>query len=313
MYYSSMSCKSKTGENYSVDMVRLRFEFNKDSKGNCLIEYIKRYDGVMFNVDSKRKYALYKYQYHYTVKTLSGSVLVIEHYFFDETAEGMRKGFIEFNPNKFISEDDYYVLNGFLDVLSDDILYGANYFTDVFKLVRWDLAIDFLEPRDNMYLVKDKRNYQYISGRGGVTQYLGVRNAGGFVKLYDKTKESKLDETLTRLELTFDGYDYPTLPVVYIKRRQQLLSLGLNDTQMVLVDLLKEKEPQEREMYFKRLGRKYQQTLKPYIFDDHQYEYDFQAIYNLFDKLKQLEKGIIEPSPDMGATEFHNSENLAFD
>ncbi len=313
MFYSSLSCKSRTGETYSVDMVRLKFEFSKDSSGNCLVNYIKRNDGVLFNVDSIRKYVLFKYQYHYTVKTLSGSVLVIEHWFHDDTAEGMRKGFIEFNPNKFISEDDYYVLNGFLTVLGDDILYGANYFTNVFELVRWDLAIDFPELRDNMYLVKDKRNYQYINGRGGVTQYLGVRNSGGFVKLYDKTKESKLNETVTRLELTFDGYDYPTLPQVYIKRQQQRLTLDLNDTQLVLVDLLNRLDPHEKTVYFNRLGRVLRNKLKDAVFDDHQYEYDFQAIYNLIDKLNQLEKGYIDPSPDMGATEFHDSENLTFD
>lgn len=313
MFYSSLSCKSRTGENYSVDMVRLKFEFSKDSSGNCLVNYIKRNDGVLFNVDSIRKYVLFKYQYHYTVKTLSGSVLVIEHWFHDDTAEGMRKGFIEFNPNKFISEDDYYVLNGFLTVLGDDILYGANYFTNVFELVRWDLAIDFPQLRDNMYLVKDKRNYQYINGRGGVTQYLGVRNSGGFVKLYDKTKESKLNETVTRLELTFDGYDYPTLPQVYIKRQQQRLTLDLNDTQLVLVDLLNRLDPHEKTVYFNRLGRVLRNKLKDAVFDDYQYEYDFQAIYNLIGKLNQLEKGYIEPSPDMGATEFHDSENLTFD
>lgn len=312
MQYSSLSFKSKSDIYYSVDMVRLNFEFSKDSAGENLIRYIKMYDGEKFNVVSIRKFVLFKYQYHYTIKTISGNVLVIEHYFYDETSEGMRKGFIEFNPNKFISEDDHMILTGFLNVLADDILFNANYYTSVFNLARWDLAIDIPERREDVYLTQDKRNYQYIKSRTGITQYLGVRNSGGFVKLYDKTKESKLNELLTRLEITFDGYDYPTLPQVYIKRCQARLALGLNDTQMVLVELLNKLEPDEKEKYFRRLGRGIRNTIKDAVYCDNQLEYDFEAISYLMDKLNLLEKGIIEDNFYKNSMEFHYSPDMPF-
>ena len=44
-----------------------------------------------------------------------------------------------------------------------------------------------------------------------------------------------------------------------------------------------------------------------------QLDYNFDSGVNKFFTEEYLEKGYIEPSPDMGATEFHNSENLAFD
>lgn len=313
MNYSSLSIVGKMGENYSVDMVRLKFLLHSKSNADNLVRYIRINDGVLFNSTPIRKFVEFKYRYHYTIKT-QNSVLIIEYGFDDGTREGMNKGFIEFNPNKFVYEPDYNVLCDFLRVLEYDILMDSPYCIkgEVFELGRWDLAIDFPEQRNQFYLVQDKRNYQYIKSRSGVTEYLGVRNTGGFVKLYDKTKESKLNEILTRLEITFDGYNYPTFPVMYKKKRQEFLRFGLNDTQMVLVDLLNMLEPQEKEVYFKRLGRRVQSTIKEAVYDDEEYEFDFIAISYLMDGLRSLEKGVLLDNFKNIKNEFHDSKDLPF-
>ena len=69
-------------------------------------------------------------------------------------------------------------------------------------------------PRENCFLVKDRR--MYIERRHGAefTQYLGAKSSRvGRVKLYNKQAESNLDYPLTRLELTLD----PQMPYVSLK------------------------------------------------------------------------------------------------
>lgn len=39
----------------------------------------------------------------------------------------------------------------------------------------------------------------------GITEYLGVKNTPGYVKVYDKAAEMNLSGVLTRIELTCDG------------------------------------------------------------------------------------------------------------
>lgn len=101
------------------------------------------------------------------------------------------KGFLDFNPNKVPAD--------FIRGLYRRIEVYANS-----RLVRWDLAIDFMVERDSVRLIKDGRNYECIIS-SSITEYLGQRSHSGRVKVYDKAAESELDFPCTRVELTCDG------------------------------------------------------------------------------------------------------------
>ena len=101
---------------------------------------------------------------------------------------------LEFNPAK-IGECVPFIL--FLNKL-----HSMAKHTDV---KRFDLAIDIPYDRENVFLQKDQRLYKlHEYSKSNKTEYLGQRSQHGYVKLYNKQMESKLDYALTRLEITLD-------------------------------------------------------------------------------------------------------------
>lgn len=169
-----------------------------------------------------------------------------------------RKGFLEFNPNKVVNYDAF-------------LHFYANFFFYVTSCVlkRWDLAVDITAPRERCRMEKDQRSYSYLNNRG-VTEYLGQRSSPWRCKLYDKQRESGLDVPLTRFEMTIDGFaPYHAVvdhfPKVYVfGYSDNELALGLNETQLVLCELLS--QSLDMDWYFKRLGRKTRQKLEPYLY-----------------------------------------------
>lgn len=102
---------------------------------------------------------------------------------------------IEFNPSKVCDSLEFISVFNSLKVAS----------SLRFEPLRFDLAIDFPVARDKVHLVKDKRLYEeYSYSTSNRTQYLGVRNNHGRIKIYNKALEQKLDIDLTRLEVTLD-------------------------------------------------------------------------------------------------------------
>lgn len=119
------------------------------------------------------------------------------------------RGFLEFNPNKLAHDVG---LGALLDFLRP-------YVTSC-DLLRYDLAVDVPVSRNAVRLAKDRRKYR-CDISDSMTEYLGRRDSGGYVKLYDKAAESGLDGVeLSRVELTCDGsWGLPEVgrhwPVVY--------------------------------------------------------------------------------------------------
>lgn len=105
----------------------------------------------------------------------------------------MTRGFVEFNPNKLARNDEFWRVLGKLP--SYVMRSGVS---------RFDLAADVEVERGLVRLEKDRRTYQLTQSKS-LTEYLGQRNAPGYVKVYDKAAESGLDTPLTRVELTCDG------------------------------------------------------------------------------------------------------------
>ena len=105
----------------------------------------------------------------------------------------MNRGFVEFNPNKVAGDKRFWRLLGKL----------APHVSHV-TLKRFDLAYDLPVSRLDCRLSKDRRMYKSVISNG-ITEYLGVKNTPGYVKVYDKAAEMHLSGALTRIEMTCDG------------------------------------------------------------------------------------------------------------
>ena len=109
--------------------------------------------------------------------------------------------------------------------------------------MRWDLAYDVPLAREKLRVEKDRRHYKLEQG-AALTEYLGVRNTAGYVKVYDKAAELGIEDLeLTRVELTCDGrWTLDQIaehwPTVYGVRSSYD---GLNNTNKLLVGLLADK------------------------------------------------------------------------
>ncbi len=155
-----------------------------------------------------------------------------------------------------------------------------------------DIAIDFTVSRFNVYLEKDNRIYTKIdSGTDNVTEYLSKHNKNGFVKLYNKTKESNLDYDLTRLEITVKDLSYTNFksvfPKVHIYNNNQVTfdddridSLSQNDQIFIL---LLRMHPE----YLKKLtDRKKQKFRRFLVADAPLLEPDINCYVNLIEKVR---------------------------
>lgn len=134
---------------------------------------------------------------------------------------------LEANPNKVGCEPVFIEMLGYLNEITRPVTR---------HVARFDLAIDIPVPRENCFLVKDRR--LYIERRHGAeyTQYLGAKSSKvGRVKLYNKQIESDLDDPLTRLELTLDpkmAFEEINMPTVFCVEQSDLdlTGLKLSDT-----------------------------------------------------------------------------------
>ena len=213
---------------YSLDMLRINLKVSVEDIQSYLnsIKYDLRFQyREMFSVAA--------YRHNFTVECENG------HTFWiglcpnsEKNTNKFRTVTVEFNPCK----------------VGEELSFASNYqkllrlskFPPSVK--RFDLAIDIPIDRDRCYLVKDQRTYQeYRNSNLDLTQYLGHRSSGGFVKLYNKAKELGIsDYGLTRFEITID-YEYrffddvqALMPVVYVFDDYQL-DIDITDTDRVLL------------------------------------------------------------------------------
>ena len=279
-YYKSIE---ENGVVHSVDMLRLKLVFYpveservKNPKWNPFNSNIEEYiwtdrtyssEKLLEQLQSIKFYMQgldcdywetrkdFKYRHQVTVKMETSSV-TIGIGWNNGGKTDMSKGYVEFNPNKVCDTEQFTILLRQLKLACKHII-----------LSRYDLAIDFPVKRSNLGLVKDSRKYAYeMCSVEDKTEYLGQRNKVGRVKLYNKTMESNLDSDLTRLEITVG--DMPLEDVQKLIPEVTGLygvvdASELTPTDSVLVELIRKQD--DKEVYFKRLGRKKAEKLKPYI------------------------------------------------
>lgn len=162
-----------------------------------------------------------------------------------------------------------------------------------FHIRVFDVSVDIPLPRCLFRMEKDRRIKTIIrSSKSNATEYCGKRNQPGFCKLYDKTAESKLKESWTRIEITYgnplcdDFFENlaKKLPIIKQKcadaARIMETKQKLSSTDRVLIAFFqKTKDPEFHAMQFKNLDRKKQRRLKPYIYShEMDFQFDLEAI-----------------------------------
>lgn len=185
--------QTDSGEVFSIDMVRLRLSF-KSGGGEWLSTHADTFDCDEMNAwTSKIRPGGWHELWSFG---LGDSSVALGIGFMEPSCKvNMNRGFIEFNPNKVAGDKRFWTL---LDKVKPTIGHA--------DLKRFDLALDVRKPRCDCRLSKDRRIYKAVIS-SGITEYLGVKNTAGYVKVYDKAVEADLspDTDLTRIELTCDG------------------------------------------------------------------------------------------------------------
>ena len=180
-----------SGAIFSIDMVRMELSFF-NGKGEWLSEHAQTFDcDDMSAWTSKIRpggwYELWSF-------ALGDSSVALGIGFMEPSCKvNMHRGFVEFNPNKVAGDKRFWRL---LEKLTPCVSHAS--------LKRFDLACDLPKRRIDCRLSKDRRMYKSVISNG-ITEYLGVKNTPGYVKVYDKAAEMNLSGNLTRIELTCDG------------------------------------------------------------------------------------------------------------
>lgn len=262
---------------YSLDKLILEFEMRGENAQRLMDVYSFNPHVESWN---SNKLSVCRYNYRFLLKDGNS--------FYIGFCPNWRKpnrytsyGRIEFNPSKVCLDTEFMFLYG--QLLS---------FIPRFRLrpVRFDLAIDLPIARDKVYLLKDKRLYEeYSYSVLNKTQYLGVRNNHGRVKVYNKALEQQLDIDLTRIEITID-YDRSTieevkkiLPSIYILDNFQF-SIGLNGSDKVmLIAVMNDMS------LLSELGRKKKEKIKSYLREiEYSLALDCEKYNNVLDQIRKI-------------------------
>lgn len=284
---------TSTDENgfiYSCDMLRYRLEFRNDAFADQTLQKILspwgRLDIKNYPLNTSEFKFRNLFTIDYDVSTMSVGVG-----FNGVSKSDYMIGFLEVNPNKCFN-----ALQCLYDI--------QRIFCTCWKveLIRFDLAIDMPLPRESLSLSKDGRKYMLdMYSLENKTEYLGVRNSGGYTKLYNKGLEQK-DESviLSRLEMTCEG-DWSAEQIVsklpYVNTIQcagtdQRLK-GLSSTQAALVRALRTST--ERDEIFKSLSANIRVKLRPYIYDDNTtLVYDTSCVHDILQGIRKFEQDMNE-------------------
>ena len=298
-----LSCKTKEGYIYSCDKIcivgkiayEFSFDFGLDLDKFLWLRYLRGqeestkrpWDYIEFgDYVQYLKFGYSEFRNNYTLKLSNGSTFWFGCY--HNSDKGQKVSWkLELNPNKCLPCDFVFEFLRFLHSHSS---------LSSFIMTQFDLAIDFPFTRSSSYLDKDMRTHSIInSGDDNITEYLSKHNQHGFVKLYNKTKESNLKYELTRLEITLKEFYIndvlKVFPKIHIADNSQIsfddkLS-DLSDNDKVFVELLR-----LHPHYFDKLTYRKRQKFAPYVsFGSPLYELDVITYEAL---LKQIKKVFVE-------------------
>lgn len=259
---------------YSVDMLRLSFHVSYVLT-DILLKYINsHYLDWDYEYFHSFKIGTYRhlFSFSYSTEECTNGKFTIGIGLNRSCSQGGADCFIEFNPNKNDMDYIYKVLE-FLSAFTKRI--DGQYF----ELMRYDLAVDVPCKRSEVLLVKNGKRVYTRTISDSVTEYIGKRNTNGFTKVYDKTIESNLDYDLTRIEVTCDSLQEFAFPEVYVVHDDVVDVTELNDTDVVIVSMLRQFEHDEQLSYLKKMGRRKKDKLSKYIFpQEKQFKFNMDCV-----------------------------------
>lgn len=271
---------------YSCDKLRYEFEIKTGKYAKGELQKLLTSYGRLDVQHYPTNFSDFKYRDLFTIDYDTSSMTVGIGFNGVKNSDRMIS-FLEVNPNKcFDSLQCLYDIQRILDASWS------------FKLLRFDLAIDIPLSRSMVSLVKDRRKYALVQhSTKNKTEYLGVRNSSGFIKLYNKALEQgDEDGELTRLEMTCAG-DWTAdqivekLPYVFPLSRNDPAEAvkRLNSSQRVLVRAIRSHP--DRDELFKSLCADLRVKLRPYIYDvNGMISYDTDAVLSVLANIRQFEQ-----------------------
>lgn len=281
------SDSDKNGFIYSVDMVRISFTVRKDrvNEINDYLNNINRTGVEMFGPSFKATAFKYLWKIDYDDERVMSVGIGFNGFNSDDAF----LGFLEFNPNKCFTSLQFW----------SDVKNILTEFSWSYDIKRFDLAIDMPYCRGCFVLHKDRRKYALeMKSQADKTEYLGCRNSNGFLKLYNKELESKLDDVCTRLEITFD-FDLlkkkenfeNSIPELYIRKPQIEINnsdVELSSTHLAFARCLCDCD--NPDFYLNMISNKtIRSKLKKYVFDNSiKAEFDYSCYDHLFNILNLI-------------------------
>lgn len=146
---------------------------------------------------------------------------------------------VEVNPNKHSGKTSF---NEIIDFIRQNCTDG--------HLYKYDYAIDIPVALNDVQIFGSRKEKGLYKG----TRYFGQRNKHGYCKIYDKAKEQKSAEVLTRVEHTLVNDQIVSLESFYIRQSAELPDLsGLSKSTKTIVLLC---------MELKQLGGDYMSILE---------------------------------------------------
>ena len=254
-YYNSLI--DKYGFVYTVDMVRIVFKLAFEENEHIFhhLQHLADYD-LDYTVKHYDRFGVFDYRHLFVVGHRNWQSTVTLG--FERGAKPSEKpyGMIEFNPNK-VNGADFDDLFRFLKISCKSM-----------ELKRYDLAVDFPCIRSLCRLdISNLKTYELYYENGTYTEYTGVRNKPGRVKLYDKRAESNLDYDLCRVEYTLSAdSDLTDLQPVLVSGAQIRLETDpLTGLLGSYVNLLLDKDLPMRNRSLKDLNFRTRKKIEPFL------------------------------------------------
>lgn len=224
----SEKCRRKYSLKYSVDKVKIEFQY---VKVKMVQQFLDKLMGNSGDVEYNNYYESNKMtncKHNFSYGDGEGAIYlgVIPNWRKEERYD--KNIVLEYNPNKV----DPFMFDVFAWLLKLPRI--------SWHVMSFDIAVDMMIPYSTVCMLKrDKREYMCAVGHSAVeTRYLGAFGANGHIKLYDKAKEQKMDGLdWTRFETTIKEINHPTPTLDDFKQACKVPQLYRKDVQLSTINV----------------------------------------------------------------------------
>lgn len=171
---------------------------------------------------------------------------------------------LKVNPNKHMGS-----------ALMDDVLFFLGEWCRDGVLIRYDYAVDVPVPLSDVLVINSRK----LKGLYKGTRYFGRRHNHGYLKIYDKAAEQKMDGDLTRIEYTMVPDQIPSWDNIVI--RAPVLStdasvIELPSQSKLYLDMLIELRElgADVDQYIERMNYRTWKRIEPYYQSGVRLEFD---------------------------------------